>query len=1027
MLTINLFFLDLVEQKVYIYISYSKWDNYLTQILCLTMKKILSTNNCIEGYEPRFQGFYDLMPHQIREILLVSSLYDSFILEEDGQLSEHVFSDYFDLNLSYAPRISRVSTGENALEAINKRSFDLIITMMRLSDMDVNTFGKRIKSVRPDLPIILLAYESDIRAYALKTSTFSNIDKVFVWTGDTKILLAITKLMEDRLNVSYDIQVGDVRVIIVIENSRYYYSLFLPLIYSEIMKQTQALIAEGLNEMHRQLRRRARPKILLATTFEEGMELYQKYQRNILGIISDIRYSREGKIDPEAGFKFAQQIKEKDPDMPLLLMSTQQQNAAKANKIGASFLDKNSRSLLNDLREFILNHLGFGDFVFRLPNSREVGRASTMREMQEMLTRVPDESIEYHASRNHFSNWLMARTEFTLAKKMRPRKISDFANIQELRLYLVHSITDLRESKQRGVIIEFSRQRFDPESDFVRLSTGSLGGKARGIAFIRSLLDQSQVGQRFPDVKIIVPKTAVIGTDVFDQFLDDNQLRHTAIQSANDEEIARIFLKKHLPRQIMADLKFFLEQVHYPLAVRSSSLLEDSQYQPFAGLYATYMLPNNAPDIKTRLSQLSDAIKLVYASTFYQSPKAYIETVSRTIEEEKMAVIIQELVGQRFEHSFYPSFSGVAQSYNFYPVSYVKPEDGIAQVALGLGKIIVDGGQVLRFSPRHPKILPQFASPKQILKNSQREFYALNMSDPAIKLTKNDDVTLFKFDLAQAERDGMLAPLGGVYSINDQIIYDGIHHEGPRVVSFSHILKSELFPLSAILSELLEIGRHGIGSPIQIEFAVNLKSPVQQQSEFYFLQIRPMLGGSQHIEVTINDFESDAILLQTSNALGNGVIADIHDIIYVKPQNFNAAQTIRIAADIGKINHELVNSKRYYLLIGPGRWGTADRWLGIPVTWDQISNVKTIIETDLDGFVVEPSQGTHFFHNIASFQIGYFCIRGNKKGEHVDWDWLDQQPAKNETEYLRHIHLSKPIEIKIDGRSRKGVILKSKN
>jgi len=971
----------------------------------------------IEEYEPPFQGFYDLMPRQTREILLVSSLYDSFILEEDGQLSEHIFSDYYDLNLSSPPRITRVSTGEHALKVIGSRSFDLIITMMRLSDMEVDTFGKRIKAIRPDLPIVLLAYESDIRAQALKATTFPHIDRVFVWTGDTKILLAITKLMEDRFNVSHDIRVGDVRVIIVIENSRYYYSLFLPLIYAEIMKQTQALIAEGLNEMHRQLRRRARPKILLATTFEEGKELYQRYRQNILGIISDIRYSRQGKIDAEAGFEFARQTKNDEPDMPLLLMSAQRKNAAKAAALGVSFLDKNSRSLLHDLREFILNQLGFGDFVFRLPNGRQVGRAATMREMQKMLTKVPDQSIEYHTSRNHFSNWLMARTEFTLAKKMRPRKISDFASIDELRNYLLNSISDLRESKQKGVIIDFSRRQFDPDSDFFRLSTGSLGGKARGIAFIRALLDQNRVAERFPEVNISVPKTAVIGTDVFDEFLDQNQLRHTAIQSSDDEEIATIFLKKRLPKKIMADLKFFLEQVHYPLAVRSSSLLEDSQYQPFAGLYATYMLPNNAPDIKVRLTQLSDAIKLVYASTFYQSPKAYIEAISRTIEEEKMAVIIQQLVGQEFEHSFYPSFSGVAQSYNFYPISYLKPEDGIAMVALGLGKMIVDGGQVLHFSPRYPKILPQFFSPEQILKNSQREFYALNMKIPEIKLTRNDEVTLVKYNLDQAEKDGMLNLIGGVYSNDDQRVYDGIHHQGPRVVTFSHVLKSGVFPLSAILSDLLEIGRHGIGSPVQIEFAVNLKSRSKPRAEFYFLQIRPMVSGSEPAEVNINPANSEAVLLQTSNALGNGVISEIQDIIYVKPRNFNAAYSVKIAAEIGKINSQFGQTNQHYLLIGPGRWGTADRWLGIPVTWDQISHVRTIVETDLDGFIVEPSQGTHFFHNMTSFQIGYFCIRQNKQSDYIDWNWLDQQPAATETEFLCHIRLSQPIQIKIDGRT----------
>ncbi|MFQ6114779.1 MAG: PEP/pyruvate-binding domain-containing protein, partial [bacterium] len=638
-----------------------------------------------------------------------------------------------------------------------------------------------------------------------------------------------------------------------------------------------------------------------------------------------------------------------------------------------------------------------------------------------MLTQIPDESIFYHASRNHFSNWLMARTEFTLAEKLRPRKISDFANIQEVRQYLIHSINELRESKQRGVIIDFSRRQFDPNNAFLRLSSGSLGGKARGIAFIRALLEQSPVAQRFPDVKITVPKTVVIGTDMFDQFLDDNQLRHFAIQKTDDKEIARNFLDSQLPDRLIADLQFFLEQVQYPLAVRSSSMLEDSQYQPFAGLYATYMLPNNSSDLNIRLAQLSDAIKLIYASTFYQSPKAYIEALSRRIEEEKMAVIVQQLVGQQFGNRFYPSFSGVVQSYNYYPVSYLKPEDGIAQVALGLGKIVVDGGKTLRFCPHFPNILPQFSTPEEILEHSHREFYALNLSNSSIKLSKNDDVTLVKLDLSQAERDGTLTPVGGVYSINDHVIYDGIYHDGPRVITFSHILKSNIFPLSSILSELLEIGHYGMGCAVQIEFAVNLH---KKQSDFYFLQIRPMISGGEQAEVTIKDVKQESVLCRTSNALGNGVNSNIFDIIYIKPQNFKASHTIEISTEIGKINNKL---NRNYLLIGPGRWGTTDSLLGIPVTWDQISKVQVIVETDLDGYIIEPSQGTHFFHNITSFQIGYFCIKMNKKSDYIDWDWLEQQPAATETSFLRHLHLSRPIEVKIDGRSRQGVILKPRD
>ncbi len=984
----------------------------------------MKLNNSIDKYEPRFHGFHDLMQFHIREILIVSSLYDSFILEEDGQLSENIFSDYFDLNLSYAPRITRVSTGEHALEIINSRPFDLIITMMRLSDMDVHTFGKRVKLANPNIPIILLAYESDISSHALKSGDVPGIDKIFVWTGDTKILLAITKLMEDKLNVSHDTQFGNVRVIIVIENSRHYYSLFLPLIYTEIMKQTQSLIAEGLNEMHRQLRRRARPKILLAQNFEEGMEYYEKYKRNILGIISDIRYSRKGKTDPEAGFKFAGQIKSENSEMPLLLMSSNYKNARRADRMKVSFLDKNSPSFLQDLRQFIIDHLGFGDFVFRRPDGAEVGRASSMRDMIKLLPTITDDSLAYHASRNHFSNWLMARTEFTLAEKLRPRKISDFDSIKDLREHLIGSIQDLRKSKQRGVITEFSRLQYDPGNEFIRLSSGSLGGKARGIAFIRALLDKSQVAERFPDVNIKIPSTVVLGTDVFDQFMDDNNLRHLVLEEINDNEITQHFLNARLPARVQSDLKFFLKRVRYPLAVRSSSLLEDSQYQPFAGLYATYMVPNNSKDVRTRLQQLCDAIKLVFASTFYKAPKAYIKALSRSIEEEKMAVIIQELVGQQYGDLFYPSFSGVAQSYNYYPISYLKPEDGIVQVALGLGKIVVDGGKVLRFSPKHPNILPQFSSPEKILHNSQINFFALDLSTPEVKLCKNDEITLIQGDLVQAERDGTLAPIGAVFSPDDNAVYDGIYHNGPRVVTFSHILKSNIFPLSAILSDLLEIGRHGIGSPVQIEFAVNMYNNINKKPDFYFLQIRPMISGSEQSLVDIKNINEKSLFCRTSSALGNGVMFDIFDIVYVKPDAFNAANSVKIAAEIGIMNNEMIKNGRKYLLIGPGRWGSSDNWLGIPVSWEQISNVNLVVETDIEKFSVEPSQGTHFFHNITSFRIGYFTITHNKINDFVDWNWLAKQKAFLETRFVRHLYFSRPVVAKINGRTREGVIIK---
>ena len=991
------------------------------------MTEIKNNRYRIQRYEPRFHDFFDLMPHHIREILLVSSLYDSFILEEDGQLGENLYADYFDLQLSYAPRITRVSTGVQALRAVKERKFDLVISMLRLSDMDVFTVAKKIKKIDKELPVVLLAYESDITAHEIDPIKHPEIDRTFFWFGDTKILLAITKLFEDKKNAAHDIEFGDVRVIIIVENSRRYYSLFLPIIYTEIMKQTQALIAEGLNEMHRQLRRRARPKILLAETYEEAIYLYEQFTDNVLGIISDISYERGGEIDHEAGFKLAQKIRATDPELPLLLMSSQTQNEKKAKEMGVSFLNKNSSSLLLDLRHFIKDQLGFGDFVFRLPNGKEIARAKDLKELERVLETIPDKSIAYHASRNHFSNWLMARTEFTLAKKLRPKKISDFEDIQQVRKHLMDSINQLRKSKQRGVIVEFSRDRFDPDSAFVKFSSGSLGGKARGIAFIRALLENSPIHTNFPNIEIRVPRTEVIGTDFFDEFLDQNNLRQFAIDSSDDDSIAQTFLKKKLPKKLVEDLKFYLQHVNYPLAVRSSSLLEDSQFQPFAGLYSTYMLPNNHPDIKIRLQQLSDAIKLVYASTFYQSPKAYIKSLSRSIEEEKMGVIIQQVVGRQHGDLFYPNFSGVAQSYNFYPISYQKPEDGIAMVALGLGKIIVDGGKALRFCPRYPNVLPQFSTPEEILENSQREFFALDLNKSDLRLTGDESATLAFEGLETAEKQGTLNQIGGVYSINNNVIYDGIYEQGPRVITFSHILKSGLFPLAPILNDLLEIGRLGMGCAVQIEFAVNFKQRPGEKDEFYFLQIRPMIHGYEEAEVKIDNVSRERIICTTSNALGNGVTKNISDIIYIKPDKFSAMHTVEMKSDINKINNILVEEGRNYILVGPGRWGSSDHFLGIPVDWENISNVKLLVETDLDGFKVEPSQGTHFFHNLTSFYIGYFNVRQFREEDFIDWEWLDNLPAENETEFVRHVRLDQPLEIRIDGRSRKGVILKSES
>lgn len=979
----------------------------------------------IEGdYEPRFQGFHELMPHRVQDILLVASLYDSFILEEDGQLTERIFGEYHALDLRYALRIKTVTTGEEALRLIEHQRFDLVITMMRIGELNVTAFANEIKKLRPALPILLLAYDTPELNHQLAQIRQSCIDAVFVWQGNTNIFLAIIKQIEDRLNVDHDTHAGNVRVIIIVEDSPRYYSVFLPIIYSEIVRQTRSLIAEGLNDMHKLLRMRARPKILLATNFEEAQQLFTRYKKNLLGVISDVSYPRHGELYLEAGFELITRIKKEIPDLPVLLQSSNTQYIQRAQAVGAKFLDKNSRLLLQDLRQFILENWGFGDFIFRMPDGTEVDRARNLRELQKMLPKIPEASIEFHANRNHFSNWLMARTEFSLAEKLRPKKVTDYKTVNDLRQHLINSIASTRHEKSLGVITDFSDVQFDPDNSFIRLVKGSLGGKARGIAFIEVLLTRRKIRSRFPAIEMSLPQICVIGTHEYDHFLETNNLYKICLDETDNDKIAKAFLNGQLSSHVHSQLKSLLKYINYPIAVRSSGLLEDSHFQPFAGLYSTYMLPNNHSLKKVRVEQLANAIKLVYASVFFQQSKAYMEATNHRIEEEKMAVAIQRVVGNSYGRYFYPNFSGVAQSYNFYPISYFQPADGISQVALGLGKMVVEGGQSLQFSPRYPKILPQFATIDEALENSQKEFFAIDLGNPGVQPAWNSDTPLVRLDLKQAEVDGTLAPVGSVFSVQDHRILDGIFHPGPRLVTFAHVLKSKIFPLAEIINELLEVGRQGMGCPVEIEFAVNLNQKTQRKPEFAFLQIRPLTTYKNDVSISVAGIQPENLIGMGAKALGNGEISQITDLIYIRPENFSPACTPEIARQIGQINGQLKQSKQYYILIGPGRWGSSDSKLGIPVTWDQISQVKFLVEHQLNGFYVDPSQGTHFFQNMTAFRIGYFSIQKIDKLNFIDWSWLNRQPAENETKFLRHLHFPPGLNIRIDGRSRVAIILK---
>ncbi|MDR3609745.1 MAG: PEP/pyruvate-binding domain-containing protein [Ignavibacteriaceae bacterium] len=974
----------------------------------------------------RYDNFQKLMRHKTREILLVSSLYDNYLFEEDGRLYELVREEYRILNLSQAPEITHVTTGEEALELFDETSFDLIITTMHIEDMHVIKLAQKIKAKGINTPIILLAYDNKERKELTSNYDTSIFDRIFIWLGDYKLLIAITKYAEDKLNADYDILSTGVQAIILVEDNIKFYSSYLPIIYTEIFNQSLRLISEGVNLTHKFLRMRARPKILLCTNYEEAWDCFEKFQESVLGIITDINFRKNGIRDMEAGLKFALAVKERHKDIPILMQSSNRDFEAKAHEIGASFIHKNSPRLLHELRDFMMERFGFGDFIFYTPDGKEVGSAHNLITLEEQLKSVPVESILYHAERNHFSNWLKARTEFWLAYRLRPRQVTDFKSGEELRQDLISSLRFYQTIRQRGVISDFNKDLFDPVNSFARMGGGSLGGKARGLGFINNLINNYNIRNRFEYVEITVPSAIVIATDVFNNFLEINHLENISLNEPEDKVILKRFLEaQHFPLDILNKLRDFLAIIKEPLAVRSSSLLEDSQFQPFAGVYETYMLPNNNSDIDTRLQELLECIKCVYASTFCKAARNYMKVTSYRLEEEKMAVIIQLLVGSPHEERYYPDFAGVAKSFNFYPVPPQKSTDGIALVALGLGKTVVDGGNCVRFCPKYPKHLLQFFSTKETIKNAQQYFYALNLNGK-LKHTSDDkpEELVVKYELSTAEKDQTLNLVGSTYSPENDAVYDGISRKGNRVVSFAPILKHNAFQLAEILDLLLELGTWGMGTPIEIEFAVNMNAPAGKPKQFAMLQMRPLVISREIEELEVDNANMEDIICQSSQVLGNGAVNDIYDIVVVDIQKFDRGKSHDVALEVSQLNTELLALKKPYILIGVGRWGSLDHWLGIPVTWDQISGANVIVESGFKDFNVTPSQGSHFFQNITSFKVGYFTVNALDHLGFVDWDWLIQQPAVSELKYTRHLAFDKPLGVRINGHQNKGIILK---
>jgi CheY-like chemotaxis protein len=971
----------------------------------------------------RLQDFHDLMRFRIMDILLVCSPYDLFILEEAGHLNERMLGEYRNLDLHYSPGLTGASNGKEALELIRQRRFNLVITAPQLGDMSALDLARQVRRETVDLPVVMLGYDNrELKDFVARHST-SELDGVFLWQGDARILLAIMKVIEDRRNVAHDTRSVGVQVVILIEDSVRYYSSFLPVIYAELFHQSRRVISEGANMTLKITRMRARPKILLCTTFEEAWEAFSAYKDDVLGVISDVEFPKAGRPHPEAGVELARAVRNELADIPVVLQSTRPENRALAEAVGAAFLLKGSPVLLNDLRRFILSDFGFGDFVFRLPDGTQVARAADLRSLEQRLLEVPAESIAHHSAGNHFSRWLKARTDFGLAHDLRPRKLSDFKDVEGLRRFLIDSIVAYREERSQEVVADFDRDDLESTNDMCRIGGGSLGGKARGLAFARLLMGKRRLRNRFPGIRVWVPPSAVLATDVFDQFLEENGLRDLAVQSTDDAELRRQFEQAVFPERARRDLAAYLQIARYPLAVRSSSLLEDSHNQPLAGVYDTFMLSNMHSDPAVRLAQLIRAVKRVYASTFSQRARAYLRATPYRLEEEKMAVIIQKMVGSAHDNRFYPTFSGVARSHNFYPTPPLKVEDGIAALGLGLGRIVVEGGNCLRFSPSYPNHVLQLSSVTDALNSTQREFIALELGQ-GDRDGDGAEMREARFGLGIAEADGTLAPLASTYSFETDALHDGLSRSGPRVVSFAPILKQGLFPLCEIMKELMSLCHEGMSTPVEVEFAVNLTPSPGEPCKFAFLQIRPVVVSHEADDLAVGEVGLDRVLCHSASVLGHGRIEGIRDLVVVDFKRFDRARSREAALEVARCNAELSAAGRTYLLVGVGRWGSSDPWLGIPVTWEQISAARAIVEAGFRDFKVSPSQGTHFFQNLTSFNVGYFTVNPEAGEGWVDWDWLEAQPAYYERSGVRHLRLDEPVMVRMNGSRNEGVILK---
>ncbi|HPS82769.1 MAG TPA: PEP/pyruvate-binding domain-containing protein [Bacteroidales bacterium] len=965
--------------------------------------------------------FDHLMEKRIEHILLICSTYDAFILEEDGRINEAIFQEYVSLNLRYPPRFIKAHSAERALEILESDRVDLVINMLSISDQNPFEFSKVIKQRFANIPIVVLTPFSREVSQRLAVQDLSGVDYVFSWLGNTNLLLAIIKLIEDKMNTDYDVGEVGVQCILLVEDSVRYYSSYLPNMYRIVIQQSRAFMTEGLNEHQRTLRLRGRPKILLATNFEQALSLYEKYKSNMLGMISDISFNRNNIKDKNAGIELCKIVQADDPYFPILLQSSDAITEELAAEIKIKFVHKFSKTLLHELTDFLLDYLAFGDFRIVNPaDGAEISRARDLQALQDQIYSIPDESLKYHIDRNHFSKWLRARALFSLGKLFRQANSGDFASLDEVRDYLYKGMAKYRSVRGRGVISTFDRNKFNEYILFSRVGEGSIGGKARGLAFIDNILKRNQLAHRYDSVELTIPRTVVLATDVFSDFMERNNLYDFAIGCTNDEEILNRFLESELSYETILDLKSILKVMSTPLAVRSSSLLEDSHYQPFAGIYSTYMIPNTGSD-RDRLTLLMQCIKAVYASVYYQESKAYMTSTSNLIDEEKMAIVLQEVCGFTEEDYFFPVLSGVARSVNFYPISPEKAEDGVVSIAYGLGKYIVDGGMSLRFSPRYPEKAIQLSSTEMMLKDTQKEFFAINLKRNLFTPKVDDNAHIERFAVSDGDQFKTFRLVASTYDYHDDRVVDGIIQKGMRIITFNNFLKHNVFPLAEMMKDILEISSSEMGKPVEIEFAVNMDGRGHHKV-FNLLQIRPIVNNRENLTIMPEQIVREKCIVVSESALGNGVYDNICDVVYVVPEKFNAAETLQLAQVIEQLNKTLMAEKRNYLLIGPGRWGSSDPWLGIPVKWSQISAARVIVEAGMNHFHIEPSQGTHFFQNLTSFRVAYFTVNDFIKQGIYNTAFLNAQEALFDNGVIRHVRFDKPMEILVDGKKHLGIV-----